>query len=32
VPEYRGYLYFVYEDEIVIVDPNTLAIVAVIPA
>jgi hypothetical protein len=32
VPEYRGYLYFVYEDEIVIVDPNTLEIVAVIPA
>jgi len=32
VPEYEGYRYFVYEDEIVIVDPDTLEIVAVIPA
>jgi hypothetical protein len=32
VPQYRGYLYFVYEDEIVIVDPVTLEIVAVLPA
>jgi hypothetical protein len=30
VPEYRGYLYFVYEDEIVIVEPSTMEIVAVI--
>jgi hypothetical protein len=30
VPRYRGYLYFVVEDEIVIVDPKTLEIVAVI--
>jgi len=32
VPEYRGYRFFYYEDEIVIVDPVTLEIVAVIPA
>jgi hypothetical protein len=30
VPEYRGYLYFVFEDEIVIVEPSTMEIVAVI--
>jgi Protein of unknown function (DUF1236) len=30
VPRYRGFLYFVFEDEIVIVDPKTLEIVAVI--
>jgi hypothetical protein len=32
VPEYRGYRFFYYEDEIVIVDPVTLEIVAIIPA
>ena len=32
VPEYRGYEYFLMGDEIVIVDPGTLEIVAVIPA
>lgn len=32
VPEYRGFDYFLVEDEIVIVDPRTLEIVAVIPA
>jgi hypothetical protein len=32
VPEYRGYDYFLVRDEIVIVDPRTLEIVAVIPA
>ena len=32
VPQYRGYDYFLIEDEIVIVDPRTLEIVAVIPA
>jgi hypothetical protein len=31
-PAWRGFLYFVYEDEIVIVDPNTYRIVAVIEA
>lgn len=30
-PEWRGYRYFVYEDEIVIVDPHDLTIVAVVP-
>jgi hypothetical protein len=30
-PEFEGYRCFVYEDEIVIVDPYTLEIVAVIP-
>ena len=29
-PEWRGFLYFVYEDEVVIVDANTYRIVAVI--
>jgi Protein of unknown function (DUF1236) len=29
-PDWRGFLYFVYEDEIVIVDPNTYRIVAVL--
>jgi DNA mismatch repair ATPase MutL len=29
-PEWRGYRYFVYEDEIVIVDPRTLMIVAIV--
>jgi len=32
VPQYRGFDYFLIEDEIVIVDPHTLEIVAVIPA
>jgi Protein of unknown function (DUF1236) len=32
VPQYRGFDYFLIEDEIVIVDPRTLEIVAVIPA
>jgi hypothetical protein len=32
VPQYRGFDYFLVEDEIVIVDPQTFEIVAVIPA
>jgi hypothetical protein len=32
VPEYRGYEYFLVDDEIVIIDPSTLEIVAIIPA
>ena len=32
VPQYRGFDYFLVEDEIVIIDPHTLEIVAVIPA
>jgi hypothetical protein len=32
VPQYRGFDYFLVEDEIVIVDPRTLEIVAIIPA
>jgi hypothetical protein len=31
VPRYRGYKYILVEDEIVIIDPRTLRIVAVIP-
>jgi Protein of unknown function (DUF1236) len=31
-PEWRDFLYFVYEDEVVIVDPDNMRIVAVIPA
>jgi Protein of unknown function (DUF1236) len=31
-PRWRGFLYFVYEDEVVIVNPRTYHIVAVIPA
>ena len=31
-PEWRGFLYFVYEDEVVVVDPNDMRIVAVVPA
>ncbi|HEX4644760.1 MAG TPA: DUF1236 domain-containing protein [Verrucomicrobiae bacterium] len=31
VPEYRGYDYIVVRDELVIVDPDTLEIVAVLP-
>jgi hypothetical protein len=30
-PEWEGFLYFVYEDEIVVVDPNDMEIVAVLP-
>ena len=32
VPEYRGFRYFIVRDEVVIVDPETLKIVAIIPA
>ena len=32
IPQYRGYRFFYYEDELVIVDPVTFEIVAVIPA
>jgi hypothetical protein len=31
-PRWRGFLYFVYEDEVVIVNPRTMHIVAVVPA
>jgi hypothetical protein len=31
-PRWRGYLYFVYGDEVVIVSPRTMRIVAVLPA
>ena len=31
-PAWRGFLYFVYEDEVVIADPNDMKIVAVVPA
>ncbi|HKH02598.1 MAG TPA: DUF1236 domain-containing protein, partial [Bradyrhizobium sp.] len=31
-PQWRGYKYFVYNDEIVILEPDSLRIVAVIPA
>ena len=30
-PEWQGFLYFVYEDEIVVVDPNDMEIVAILP-
>ena len=30
--DWRGYKYFIVNDEIVIVEPSTLRIVAVIPA
>jgi hypothetical protein len=30
-PGWSGFLYFVYEDEIVIVDPNDMTIVAILP-
>jgi Protein of unknown function (DUF1236) len=30
-PEWRGFLYFVYEDEVVIVNPDDMRIVAVVP-
>jgi hypothetical protein len=29
-PEWRGYMYFVYNDEIIVVNPRTLEIVAVL--
>ena len=29
-PSWRGYMYFVYQDEIIVVEPGTLRIVAVI--
>ena len=29
-PEWRGYMYFVYNDEIIVVEPRTLKIIAVI--
>ena len=32
VPEYRGYKYIIVRDEIVILDPDTLEIVAILPA
>jgi hypothetical protein len=32
VPEYRGFKYIIVRDEIVILDPETLEIVAIIPA
>ena len=31
-PQWRGFLYFIYEDEVVIVSPNDMKIVAVVPA
>jgi hypothetical protein len=31
-PEWRGFFYFVYEDEVVIVNPRDMRIVAVVPA
>lgn len=31
-PAWRGFRYFVYEDEVVIVNPRTMRIVAVVPA
>jgi Protein of unknown function (DUF1236) len=30
-PEWRGYMYFVYEDEIIVVNPSDMKIVAVLP-
>jgi Protein of unknown function (DUF1236) len=30
-PAWRGFLYFIYQDELVIVDPNDMRIVAVVP-
>jgi hypothetical protein len=29
---WSGFLYFVYEDEVVIVDPHDMTIVAILPA
>jgi hypothetical protein len=31
-PRWRGYLYFVYSDEVVVVNPRGMTIVAVLPA
>jgi len=31
-PRWHGFLYFVYQDEIVIVNPHDMRIVAVVPA
>jgi hypothetical protein len=31
-PEWSGFLYFVYEDEVVVVNPRDMSIVAVVPA
>ncbi len=31
-PQWRGFLYFIYEDEVVIVNPRNMRIVAVLPA
>jgi hypothetical protein len=31
-PRWRGFLYFVYEDEVVIVNPHNMHIVAIVPA
>jgi hypothetical protein len=30
-PGWRGFLYFIYEDDLVIVDPSDMRIVAVLP-
>jgi Protein of unknown function (DUF1236) len=30
-PAWSGFLYFVYEDEVVIVDPSDMRIVAILP-
>jgi hypothetical protein len=30
-PEWSGFLYFIYEDEVVIVDPSNMEIVAILP-
>jgi hypothetical protein len=30
-PAWRGYDYFIYEDELVIIDPRTMTIIAVVP-
>jgi hypothetical protein len=32
LPQYRGFEYIVVRDELVVVDPDTLEIVAVLPA
>jgi len=32
VPQYRGFKYILVRDEILIIDPDTFEIVAVIPA
>jgi hypothetical protein len=30
-PAWRGYDYFIYEDELVIIDPRNMTIIAVVP-